>query len=85
MPKPKKKADKNPTDPNLLARSVVEAAIGEPLTKRKKSAISDYLAEIGRKGGLKGGNARASKLSPSKRKEIAKKGANKRWGKTLLA
>jgi hypothetical protein len=31
MSKPKKKAKKNPTDPNLLARSVVEAAIGEPL------------------------------------------------------
>jgi len=35
MPKPtakKKKPKKNPTDVNLLARSVVEAAIGEPLT-----------------------------------------------------
>jgi hypothetical protein len=39
MPKPtakKKKAKKNPTDVNLLARSVVEAAIGEPLTKTPK-------------------------------------------------
>jgi hypothetical protein len=37
MPKKKKKAQpppkKNPTDPILLARSVLEAAIGEPLTK----------------------------------------------------
>lgn len=67
----------------LIAREVVEEANGEPLTKQKKSAISDYLAKIGRKGGLKGGKARAKKLSPSKRKEIAQKGARKRWGKDL--
>ena len=81
MPKPLKKTKKNPTDPNLLAGSVIEAAIGEPLSKPKRSAVSEYLAEIGRKGGLKGGKARAKKLSPSKLKEIAQKGARKRWGK----
>jgi hypothetical protein len=42
MPKPKvkkKKPDRNPTDPNLLARSVIDAAIGEPLSPKpvKKS------------------------------------------------
>ncbi len=67
----------------LIGREVVEAANGELLTKQEKSAISDYLAEIGRKGGLRGGKARAMKLSPSKRKEIAQKGARKRWGKDL--
>ena len=35
MAKKKKKAKTNPTDPNLLARSVVEAAIGEPFSKKK--------------------------------------------------
>jgi len=34
MPK-KKKTSKNPTDPILLARAVVEAAIKEPLTPPK--------------------------------------------------
>ena len=67
----------------MIGRDVVEAANVELLSKQKKSAISDYLAEIGRKGGLKGGKARARKLSPSKRKEIAQKGARKRWGKDL--
>jgi len=42
MPKPKSKKQKlpgkNPTDPMWLARSVVEAAIGEPLTPKKKKA-----------------------------------------------
>jgi hypothetical protein len=35
MPKPK--AKKNPSDPLLLSRAVVEAAIGEPLTTKKST------------------------------------------------
>jgi hypothetical protein len=33
----------------------------------------------GRKGGLKGGNARAAKLSPEERTAIARKAAQSRW------
>lgn len=33
----------------------------------------------GRTGGLKGGKARAAKLSPEKRSEIARKAAQARW------
>jgi hypothetical protein len=36
---------------------------------------------LGRLGGKVGGKARAAKLSPAKRKAIAKKAAAKRWGK----
>lgn len=36
---------------------------------------------LGRLGGLKGGKARADALSPARRKAIAKKAAEKRWGK----
>ena len=36
---------------------------------------------LGRKGGLKGGKVRASRLSPERRSEIAKKAAKARWGK----
>jgi hypothetical protein len=36
---------------------------------------------LGRLGGLKGGVARAKALSAKKRKEIARKAAEKRWGK----
>jgi hypothetical protein len=36
---------------------------------------------LGRMGGLKGGKARAAKLSPAKRKAIAKKAAKARWQK----
>ena len=38
--------------------------------------------EYARKGGLKGGPARAAKLSSTKRKEIAKKAARVRWEKS---
>jgi hypothetical protein len=34
---------------------------------------------LGRKGGLKGGKARAEKLTPGQRSEIAKKAAAARW------
>jgi hypothetical protein len=36
---------------------------------------------LGKLGGAKGGRARAAKLSPAKRKQIARKAARKRWGK----
>jgi hypothetical protein len=36
---------------------------------------------LGRRGGLKGGKARAEKLTPERRKEIAQRGAQARWAK----
>jgi len=50
--------------------------------KPERSPISEYLAEIGRKGGQKGGKARAEKLTPEQRIEIAKKAAGTRWKKS---
>jgi hypothetical protein len=44
-----------------------------------RSPIQEYLAEIGRKGGLKGGIARKKSLSKKRRKEIAQKAAEARW------
>jgi hypothetical protein len=41
--------------------------------------ISKAARELGRLGGLKGGKARAEKLSPEERKAIAKKAAQTRW------
>ncbi len=46
-----------------------------------RSAISNYLSTIGRRGGLKGGKARAARLSAKRRKEIAEKAAAARWAK----
>lgn len=69
---------KLPKDPNVLAYQIVRQSTEEPEAP-KRSPISEYLAEIGRKGGLKGGKARAKKLSEKKRKQIARKAAQVRW------
>ena len=45
----------------------------------ERSLLSAYMAEIGRRGGLKGGKARAAKLSAKERKRIAIKAAKSRW------
>jgi hypothetical protein len=46
-----------------------------------EQSVKEYLARIGRKGGLKGGEARARKLSAEKRSEIARKAAKARWAR----
>ena len=78
MPKRSSKP-KRPSDPNLLARQVVEEATGEPLEEQEKPEKNPAAVALGRLGGLKGGKARAAKLSAKKRKEIAKKAAETRW------
>lgn len=65
---------KRPKDANQLAKLIVDQATGE---KEKDPAA----VALGRKGGLKGGKARAAKLTPEQRKEIARKAAAKRWEK----
>ena len=52
-----------------------------PDQTKAEEAIKAYLSLIGKKGGLKGGPARAKKLSAKKRSEIAKKAALSRWKK----
>jgi len=70
-----------PKDPNQLAYKIVQLSTEEPEQPKERSPISKYLSEIGHKGGLKGGPARARKLSAKKRKEIARKAARARWEK----
>jgi hypothetical protein len=74
----RRSSKKLPKDPNQLAYEVMRLSTEEP---KERSSISEYLSEIGRRGGLKGGPARAKKLSSKKRKEIARKAAQKRWSK----
>lgn len=68
-----------------VARRVVEKAIGEHLDgtplENPDAGKNPAAVALGRLGGKKGGKARAAKLSPAKRKQIAKKAAAKRWGK----
>jgi hypothetical protein len=71
---------KLPTDINQRAKSIVEIATGETEDYLKTEDGKNAAAvALGRLGGLKGGKARAAKLSPKKRAEIAKKAAAARW------
>jgi len=78
MPKRSSKK-KNIRDTNVLASSIVEQATGEPSPKPEDSTKNPAAVALGRLGGLKGGKARASKLTPEQRKEIAQKAAKARW------
>ena len=80
--KPKKKA---PRDPNELAAFIVSQATEEEPSEGVEQELtpaelaSAAAKALGRLGGLKGGKARAKKLSKRRRAEIAKKAAAKRW------
>ena len=81
-----KKRKKREHDFALTAFRVVQEAPEqtEPKTKEDKplsttEGKNPNAVALGRLGGLKGGKARASKLTPEQRKEIAKKAANTRW------
>lgn len=80
MPKRSSKK-KTPRDVNVLAASIVEQATREPTPKPGDSAKNPAAVALGRLGGLKGGMARANKLTPEQRKEIAQKAAKARWAK----
>lgn len=73
------KRSRKPADLNRLAASLVEEATDPDYDANPgKNAAA---VELGRLGGLKGGKARAAKLTPDQRREIAQKAAQSRWEK----
>ena len=62
-------------------QSLIERLDPKPPEKATREKNPAAVA-LGRLGGLKGGNARAAKLSATKRKAIAKKAAQARWSNT---
>ena len=75
------KKPKRPRDTNQLAKSILDISVGEIEEKPEDSGKDPNAVALGRKGGLKGGRARAEKLSAKRRSEIAKKAAKARWDK----
>jgi len=67
---------KRPSDANQLAKLIADIATGEvldtPPAEKREAQV---------KGGKAGGRARAEKLTPEERSEIAKKAAASRWSK----
>lgn len=72
---------KRPIDLNQLAASIVQDATdNEPETTASETpAKNEHAVALGRRGGVTGGPARAKKLTPEQRREIAKKAAAIRW------
>ncbi len=69
---------KMPRDPAQLAKMVVDLATGqrspEPVREKDPAAIAR-----GHLGGIKGGAARAAKMTPAERSESARRAAKARW------
>jgi hypothetical protein len=65
-------------DPNQAAHEmfgkIIEKSEAKPDAKKNAAAVA-----LGRLGGLKGGKARAARLTKSQRSAIAKKAAESRW------
>jgi len=79
---PNRSSKKRPRDLNALAASIVADATNEEAEEPMPDDGKDPAAvALGRKGGLKGGKARAAKMTPEERREAAKKAAEARWGK----
>lgn len=73
---------KRPRDANQLAKRIADIATGEAddrVPTPEEQGKDPAAVALGRKGGLKGGKARAKSLSPKRRAEIAKKAATTRW------
>lgn len=70
---------KIPKDINKLAKFITDIATGELENPNEHKEKDPNAVALGRKGGLKGGKARAASLTPEQRSEIAKKAAASRW------
>jgi hypothetical protein len=73
------KKPKRPTDVNERAKLIVDILTKQTTEENSYKDKNPAAVALGRLGGLKGGKARAKKLTASKRKEIAKKAAKARW------
>jgi len=78
---PERSRKKRPADLNKLAASIVNDAT-DPRPEPTVDEVRAAAQALGRRGGLKGGKARAAKLTAQERSEIAKRAARTRWDKS---
>jgi hypothetical protein len=87
MPSMNTQHPKRPRDVNQLAKVIVDQATAEPTPEVQaapeppKPEKDPAAVSLGRRGGLKGGKARAASMTPEQRSEIAKRAASARWAK----
>jgi hypothetical protein len=82
---PERSRKRRPVDINSLAASIVADATDEDKPAEPEDTRDPAAVALGRKGGLKGGRARADKLTPERRSEIARKAAATRWPSRVQA
>lgn len=82
MPNRSSSRGQGPKDANQIAFRVVQQAIGEAPAESEEPKKNPAAVSLGRLGGLKGGKARAAKLTPEQRTEIAKSAVAARWKKS---
>lgn len=73
------RSSKRPRDVNELASQLVSEATGETPQFDPDEGKDPAAVALGRKGGLKGGKARAATMTPEQRSEAARKAAVARW------
>jgi len=78
---PERSRKHRPADLNSLAASIVADSVDEDKDDPADDGKDPAAVALGRKGGLKGGAARAAKLTPAERSEIARRAATARWRK----
>lgn len=71
-----------PRDPAQLAKLIVDIATGEIEDRELIPKGTAAAVARGKAGGPKGGRARATKLTPEQRAEIARLAAQTRWKKS---
>lgn len=76
-----KRSSTRQKDTQQLARSVLDAIVPDAEPKPEQPTKNPAAVALGRLGGMKGGKARAAKLTAKKRSAIAKKAAAARWSK----
>jgi hypothetical protein len=73
---------KRPRDPAQLAKLMIDIATGEVEDREptpEEQGKNRSAVDLGRRGGLKGGKARAERLTPEQRAEAARLAAQARW------
>ena len=75
------KGEKRPADVIGNAVTVARIATGESDEVFVDDGKDKAAVAMGRKGGRKGGKARAAAMTPERRREIARKAAEARWSK----
>ena len=75
------KHPKRPRDPIALAKLIGDIATGATTDSDPDFGKDPAAVALGRKGGLKGGVARAKSLSAKRRSEIARNAVMARWNK----